>query len=230
MKNVWTDPILPSLTSFRNSIIKTKNKKTVFTHLQYKNTFFFPHGGQLWAKPKPPGASPAEWLLSAPPKAAPKALRLGLGQQLQGARGRQVPLGASQFLQPRAGSLPGSLSEARVETRRWSLVSRGTLAGAAKTAPTSTPTTRAPPSAASLPWKDWTWICVRMKGMVRSPFLKWKALYFALYLNCATGLKCKKVALCDVVTGLSVSWQLAEESGSTKFEERLAAGISPTSN
>lgn len=152
--------------------LKQKTKKLCVHVYSIKIHIFFPHGGQLWAKPRPPWASPAEWLLSAPLKAAPKALRLGPAQQLQGARRRQVPPGASQFPQPRAGSLLGSLSEARMETQLWSPVSRGTLAGAAKTALTSTPMTRAPPSGASLLWKDWTWICVRMKGRVRSPFLK----------------------------------------------------------
>lgn len=160
--------------------LKQKPKKLCLHVYRIKYFFFPPHVGQLWAKPRPPWASPAEWLLSAPLKAAPKALRLGPGQ-LQEVRGRQVPPGASQFLQPRAGSLLGSLSEARMETQLWSSVSRGTLAGAGKTALTSTRMTRAPPSAASLPWKDWTWICVRMKGRVRSPFSKWKALYFVLY-------------------------------------------------
>lgn len=122
------------------------------------------HHLQPWAKPKPPWASLAGWLLSAPQKAAQKALKLGLGQQAAGGQGWQVPLGVSLSLEPRLESLMETLSKVQLEAQLWSLVSKGTPAGVARTAQTSTQMMREPPPVALRRWKGWTWICVRMKG------------------------------------------------------------------
>lgn len=137
--------------------------------VNHRNIFFLIvhpvlHHSQPWAKPTPPWASLAGWLLSAPPRAAQKGLKLGQGQQALGGRGQQAPLGASQFLGPRPGSLMETPSEVQLEAQPWSLVAKGTAAGAARTAQTSTLTMREPPSAASHHWKGWIWICARMKG------------------------------------------------------------------
>lgn len=140
----------------------------VVQFLQRRNSLF----SQLWAKPMPPWASPAQWPLCAPLKAARKVsgpgLQQGQGQVQQpaGGLGRQLPPGASPFLERRVASPLRSLSEAPTETRRWrwGLASTDTRAGAARTAPTSTPMTRAPAFAGWLRWRGSTWTCARMKG------------------------------------------------------------------
>lgn len=133
------------------------------------------HHLQPWAKPTPPWASLAGWLLSAPQKAAQKALKLGLGQQAAGGQGWQVPLGVSLSLEPRLESLMETLSKVQLEAQLWSLVSKDTPAGVARTAQTSTQMMREPPPVALRRWKGWTWICARMKGrgqgMKLPPFL-----------------------------------------------------------
>ena len=133
-----------------------------------------PHS-QPWAKPMSTWASLAGWLLSAPLRAAQRGLRLGPEQQAPGRRGQQAPLGASQCLGQSQGCLMGTLSEGLSEAQLWS-PANGTAAGAARTARTSTRTMRGRPSAASLRWKGWTWICARMRG--RGQEMKQSSLFY----------------------------------------------------
>lgn len=75
-------------------------------------------------------------------------MKLGPGQQAQGDQGQQALLGEVQFLGQRRGSLMETLSEVPLEAQLLLLVAKGTPAGAARTAPTSTQMMKEPPSAA----------------------------------------------------------------------------------
>lgn len=103
----------------------------------------------------------AGWLLSVPPRAAQKGLR----QQTPGAQQRHTRPRASQRPLQRRWILMEAQSKHQWEAQLSSAASRDSTAGASRTAQTSTRTTRGPASAVSLPWKDWTLICVRTKGM-----------------------------------------------------------------
>lgn len=52
---MWTNPILPSLTSFKNSNIKTKNKKKLCLHIYSIKIHFFPTVDSYELSPGHPG-------------------------------------------------------------------------------------------------------------------------------------------------------------------------------
>lgn len=152
----------------------------------------------------------AGWLLSAPLKAPRRGLMLGQGEQ--------TPLGTARFPPAILESPAEILSEVLSEARCWVLAANATAAGAARTAPTSTPMMREPLCGVSLHWRGWTWTCVRMTGSGgRKEPCRWFNWWWILHVG-------------PSAAGWCGSWLSGGELPSTRFEERSAVEISPTSN